>query len=139
MKKTIYKSDGSQEEIEGSPEEIAAYELEISKRSGESVGQPVQEDRGPGRRVLTDEYVRALERIAGALERMPNTRFIPYYEPPAIRWPWESWQPTIICETPKITWSDSVAGCSTETITYAPGISQPSFTMTRIDAPEEIS
>lgn len=66
MKKTYISEDGTETVVEGTPEEIAAYERERSRSSGEKQPAPVKEDQG-GRRVLTDELVRALEEAAAKM------------------------------------------------------------------------
>jgi hypothetical protein len=57
MKKIVTHADGRKEEIEGSPEEIAAYERQVSKEK-QSEGKKPETNR----RILTEEEVRAIAR-----------------------------------------------------------------------------
>jgi hypothetical protein len=52
MKKIVTHADGRKEEIEGSPEEIAAYERQVSESKKPETN----------RRILTEEEVRAIAR-----------------------------------------------------------------------------
>lgn len=112
MKKKITHTDGRVEELEGTPEEIAQVEAEIARRSGGSAGSPVQEDKGQGRRVLTDEIQRSLAGLTD--EQLKSLKFwiefvkIPAYKPVDVI-PWAPqlqplWPPdTIIWATPDLT------------------------------------
>lgn len=77
MKKVIKNPDGTVEELDGTPEEIAQLERERSRGSEGHGPSPVKESPG-GRRILTDEIQRLSERVAELERRQPLFIYVPY-------------------------------------------------------------
>jgi hypothetical protein len=73
MKKTITKPDGSIEVVEGTAEEIAAYERQVKQQGQDESKKPPAQ---PG--ILTDEIARFMERIEN--QRIQPS-FVPFFYP----------------------------------------------------------
>lgn len=123
MKKKITRPDGTVEEYEGSAEEIARIEAEIAGRSGMTTQVPVQEDRGSGRRVLTDEIQRAMDGMS--TEQLESLKWwaqfvklpritAPIIQPQPIFIPWIQ-QPYPIYSDPTVTWITCDNGTTVKT------------------------
>lgn len=107
MKKTFTKPDGTTETIEGTPEELAAYEKKLRE-------EDIKEERKNKKRLLTEEQLAQVRKMIdeALLARPPNTIIInPIQTAPALpSYPIDppNFNPWIYPLSPFITYGDSL-------------------------------
>lgn len=94
MKKKITRPDGSVEEVEGSPQEIATYERIVNPGASDV---RKDEQASGSKRLLTeqqlDQLQKALEGIKDDVSKIDRYRFVPITNPwpPYQHWPCKDW------------------------------------------------
>lgn len=106
MKKRFTNPDGTVDEVEGTPEEIAAYER------ARSSPQQRQDEAKSNRRVLTEQRAREFfdrlqEEVRAVQRELEQQRFVPRYVFPQYPWnePWWVKPIGLVEYPPTITWS----------------------------------